>query len=102
MAFGDRAEPKDAYDLVYVIRHIPGRGAAIAERLRAHAARDQGTVSRALSLLARDFDGPDGLGPSRAADFTLATPQDRDADAADAHGFVDDLLRAARSLGLAF
>jgi hypothetical protein len=100
LAFGDRAEPKDAYDLVYVIRHTPERGHAIAERLRAHAEHDHDTVSRALALLARDFDAPDNLGPSRAADFMLAAPQDRDADAADAHGFVDDLLLAARNLGL--
>lgn len=100
LAFGDRGEPKDAYDLVYVIRHTPRRGAAVAERLRAHAERHHDTVLRALGLLARDFDAPDGLGPSRAADFMLAAPQDRDADAADAHGFVDDLLVATRSLGL--
>lgn len=94
LAFGDRGEPKDAYDLVYVIRHTRGRGSAIAERLRAHAQGHAEIVERAMTLLARDFDAPDGLGPSRAADFILAAPENRDADAADAHGYVDDLLRA--------
>lgn len=96
LAFGDRAEPKDAFDLVYVIRHTAGRGAAIAERLRQHAANHPGIVERAVLLLARDFDGPDGFGPGRTADFALSDLKRRDDDAADAHGHVDDLLRAFR------
>jgi hypothetical protein len=94
LAFADRGGPKDAYDLVYVLRHTPGRGQAVAARLREHAARNPDVVARALELLARDFDGPDGLGPGRAADFMLTDPDQRAADAADAHGFVDDLVRA--------
>lgn len=97
LAFADRGEPKDAYDLVYVIRHTPGRGAAVAGRLREHADNHPDVVARALDLLARDFDAPDALGPSRAADFMLADPAQREGDAADAHGFVDDLLRAYRT-----
>jgi hypothetical protein len=72
----------------------------IAERLRTHAEHHGEIVDRALALLARDFDAPDGLGPGRAADFVLADETDRDADAADAHGFVNDLLRAAARRGL--
>lgn len=99
LAFGDRGEPKDAYDLVYVIRHTPGRGRAIAERLATHAERYASIVQRALRLLARDFDGPDGLGPTRAAGFAIAEPAARgelDDAAADAQGYVDDVLRTAR------
>jgi len=104
LAFGDRGEPKDAYDLVYVIRHSPGRGRAIAERLATHAEHHASIVQRALCLLARDFDGPDGLGPTRAAGFAIAEPAapgELDDAAADAQGYVDDVLRAARGLGLA-
>lgn len=101
LAFGQRGEPKDAYDLVYVIRHTPGRGVTIAERLGSHAERHALIVARALDLLARDFDAPDGLGPSRAADFMLADPAEVEAAAADAHGYVDDLLRACGERGLA-
>ncbi len=103
LAFGDRGEPKDAYDLVYVVRHSPGRGRAIAERLATHAERHASIVARAIRLLARDFDGPDGLGPTRAAGFTIAEPAapgELDDAAADAQGYVDDVLRAARGLGL--
>lgn len=97
LAFGDRGEPKDAYDLVYIIRHTPGGGAAIASRLARHTAGHAPAVARALSLLARDFDRPDGIGPVRTAQFTVVDPTIRDAlddGAADAHGFVDDLLSA--------
>lgn len=52
LAFGDRAEPKDAYDLVYVIHHTLGRGQAIAERLSGHAGEHRPIVVRALALLA--------------------------------------------------
>lgn len=101
LAFGDRAEPKDAYDLVYVIRHSPGRGgAAIAERLASHAERHAVIVTRALELLQRDFDAPDGIGARRAAEFTIANSTELDDAAADAHGFVDDLLRMTRDRGL--
>lgn len=103
LAFGDRAEPKDAYDLVYVIRHIPGGYRTIADRLARHAEGDAPIVARALDLLARDFEGPDGIGPGRAARFTLpepADPDELDSAAADAHGYVDDLLTAARELGI--
>jgi hypothetical protein len=103
LAFGDRGEPKDAYDLVYVIRHTPGRGHAVAERLARHADAHGQIVARALGLLARDFDAPDGLGPARAARFTLAEsadPNELNDASADAHGYVDDLLAASRQLRL--
>ncbi len=100
LAFGDRAEPKGAYDLVYVIRHTPGRGTVIAERLRLHAQLHTEIVVRALRLLNRDFNTPDNIGPRRAAAFTITADADLDDAAADAHGFVDDLLRATARLGL--
>ena len=101
LAFGDRGEPKDAYDLVYVIRHIRGRGQAIAERLAGHAEHHKPIVARSLGLLARDFDGPDAIGPVRAARFTIAEPagqEELENAAADAYGYVDDLLSATDRL----
>lgn len=103
LAFGDRAEPKDAYDLVYVIRLAPGGASSIAERLADHAKTDRAVVAKALTLLRRDFEHLDGPGPVRAASFTLldsASPDERDEAIADAHGVADDLLRAADALGL--
>lgn len=99
-AFGDRAEPKDAFDLVYVIRRWPGGAEAIADRLAGHAEHHHDVVRAALELLARDFGSPDLIGPLRAAEFEGATRTDTDEAAADAHGYVDDLLRACRRRGL--
>lgn len=103
LAFGDRAEPKDAYDLVYVIRHTVGHGPVIAQRLVEHANTNRSIVERALDLLARDFDELDHLGPVRAARFSVpeSAPQDElDNATADAHGYVQELLSASRKLGL--
>jgi len=103
LAFGQRGEPKDAYDLVYVIRHTPGGGRAIAERLAGHSERHDPIVEQALGLLTRDFQPPDGLGPGRTAEFAVvrpAAPGELDNAAADAHGYVDDLLGACGELNL--
>ncbi len=103
LAFGDRGEPKDAYDLTYVIRGTPGGPRAIADGLKQHAEDHAETVQEALGLLHRDFDGPDAIGPQRAARFAVPTSAPRyeiDNQAADAHGFVDDLLSKCRDLGL--
>ncbi len=100
LALGDRGEPKDAYDVVYVIRHTPRGATAIAERLAHHAENHPEIVTRALGLLARDFDTPDDIGPRRAADFIATDGAELDDDAADAHGYMNDLLRATGRLGL--
>ncbi len=100
LAFADRGEPKDAYDLVYVLRGAPGGADAVADRLATHTAENPAIVKQALDLLARDFADPDSLGPARAAEFALVEPTDLDDDAADAHGHVDDLLAGCRARGL--
>ena len=94
LAFGDRIEPKDAYDLVYVVRGTTGGVEAVAARLREHAARHAEIVKQALGILRRDFATIDHIGPQRAAEFAYLDQSDRDNAAADAHGVVDDLLRA--------
>jgi predicted nucleotidyltransferase len=99
-AFADRAEPKDAFDLVYVIRRWPGGAEVIADRLARHAEHHLDVVRAALELVARDFGSPDLIGPLRMAEFEGAIGTERDEAAADAHGYVDDLLRACRRRGL--
>lgn len=98
LAFSDRAEPKDAYDLVYVLRYAGGRTAAIAEQLRRHAATSPTIVNQAIDALARDFADPADIGPRRAAQFAVIDPAEVDNAAADAHGYIDDLLRAFRGI----
>lgn len=96
LAFGDRAEPKDAYDLIYVLRATEGAPVSVADRLARHAQQHGGIVDRALDLLVRDFSEAQALGPQRAASFEVIDPEEHDAAAADVHGYVDDLLGACR------
>lgn len=95
-AFADRSEPKDAFDLTYVIRGTPGGAAEVAAKLTEHAATHQEIVDEAITFLARDFETPEHLGPRRAADFDHVDGDDLEADAADAHGYVADMIKAYR------
>jgi hypothetical protein len=99
LAFNDRGEPKDAFDLVYVLRRWPGGIPDIVERLAPHVGTDAGIVGEALGKLASDFDSTESHGPLRAAEFDGERGDDLDAGAADAHGYVDDLLRQCRRRG---
>lgn len=96
-AFADRGEPKDAYDLVYVLRRWPGGVSGIADRLASHAKKHPAIVQDALGKLANDFATTASHGPRRAAAFHAAGREDLDEATADAHGYVDDLLRACRT-----
>lgn len=100
LAFGDRAEPKDAFDLIYVLRRWPGGVSDIVERLEQHSKRNKAVVEDALRRLARDFADPETLGPRRVAEFEGAAGKDLDAVTVDAHGYVDDLLKASQGRGL--
>jgi hypothetical protein len=83
-----------------VIRRWPGGVEAIVDRLAGHTEHHHDVVSAALELLVRDFGSPDLIGPLRMAEFEGATGTERDEVAADAHGYVDDLLGACRRRGL--
>ncbi len=79
LAFQDRQENKDAYDLVYTLLNYPG-GPAGAGRVAADteiASLPQ--VVNALDLLQRRFETTDHDGPVAHATF-LGDPQDTDAD----------------------
>ena len=96
LAFADRSEPKDAFDLIYLIRGTEDGSVAVAEKLKEHAASHREVVDDAVAFLARDFETPTHIGPRRAAAFDYIDGDDLDAAAADAHGYVDDLLDAYR------
>jgi hypothetical protein len=98
LAFADRGEPKDVFDLVYVLRRWPAGIADIVERLAGHANEHRAVVGDALEKLASDFAAPDSIGPLRVVEFEGAVGDD---DAvADAHGFVADLLDLCCARGL--
>lgn len=100
LAFADRGEPKDAYDLVYMLRRWPDGLGDIADRLVGHAARHPDIVQDALRKLANNFATIDGLGPRRAASFERDAGDELVEAAADAHGYLDDLLRTCSRRGL--
>jgi hypothetical protein len=97
LAFHDRGEPKDAFDLIYVLRRWPGGISDIVERAGSHFETERAIVEEALAKLASDFSSPESHGPLRAAEFDGDAGGDLDAGAADAHGYVDDLLRQCRN-----
>lgn len=65
-----------------------------------HASQHDGIIARALTDLSRDFREPTNHGPMRAAAFDTLRAGELDDAAADAHGYVDDLLRRCRAAGL--
>lgn len=72
LAFGNRAENKDAYDLLYIWN---GLGVAdIAANLA--SLQPDTNVERALDVLERDFLVHDGPGPVGAACFVTGGPND--------------------------
>ena len=90
LAFVNRSETKDAYDLVYVLRNY-GRGVSeVAEHLR--PLLYDADAKKALGVLRDDFQDHDALGPIAVSSFQ-GTPDDDDIRA-DVVGLVGDLLRA--------
>lgn len=98
-AFHDRGEPKDAFDLVYVLRRWSEGISGVVERIGAHFKTDPAIIGEALGKLASDFASPENHGPLRAAEFDGDVGDGLDAAAADAHGYVDDFLRQCRRRG---
>lgn len=64
LALADRDEPKDAYDIIYVLRHWPHGITDIADRIARHATDHSEVIERALKSLTSDFAEPDSLGPA--------------------------------------
>jgi len=88
LAFDQRGENKDAYDLYFVIRNY-GSGVDDVSRYLGPLLKEEET-QKALEILNRNFSEPDGVGPSRVARFLYEGP-DPDLQA-DVAGFVRELL----------
>ena len=88
LAFRQRGENNDAYDLYFMIRNY-GRGVdGVYECLKPFL--NEPETRQALEILQRDFSDPDQTGPSRVAQFLYAGPhEDLQADVV---GFVRELL----------
>jgi hypothetical protein len=88
LAFDNRGENKDAYDLYYVVRNYGSGPTDVAAKLR--PLLDDADAQRALEILKRDFSDPDAIGPMRVATF-LRGANDDDLQA-DVVGFIGQLL----------
>ena len=89
LAFRNRGENKDAYDLYYVLRYYGSGVDDVADHLRPLLV--DVTAQSALTILREDFGDHDGLGPRRAAAFLNAGQPDDDTQA-DVVGFAAQLL----------
>jgi hypothetical protein len=89
LAFDNRGENKDAYDLFYVIRNYGAGVDNVAAKL--HPLLDDAEAQKAIDILRRDFADPEGVGPMRVADFVTGGPDD--VIQSDVVGFVRNLLR---------
>lgn len=88
LAFGNRTEPKDAYDLFYVWRAV-----GVGEVARCLAAlKPSYFVDDALSVIGRDFWDHEGPGPVEAARFIARRLDDE--IQADVVGYARQLLRS--------
>ena len=88
LAFDDRGENKDAYDLFYVIRNFGVGVEEVADAIRPLLG-DESSI-QSIEILRRDFLDHDTLGPRRVAEFLSSGPDD--ATQADVVGFVGALL----------
>ena len=86
LAFGNRTENKDAYDLFYIWNGI---GVANIARILTSLQPDS-NLDRALLILERDFLSHDGPGPVGAAHFITGGPDDN--VQADVSGQAQSLL----------
>jgi hypothetical protein len=88
LALRGRGENKDAYDLVYLLRHHPAGIGGIAARLKPLLGEPE--AREAIGYLDEDFATIDSIGPIRAAEF-IHDARNEDAEA-DAWGAARDLL----------
>ncbi len=99
LAFRNRGEGKDAYDLFYVLKHHVDRPEGIAAGLASVRANDPAepeAIEDAVQVLRDDFSVANGTGPKRAGAFLS---DGREADvAADVVAHVAVLLREIERL----
>jgi len=88
LAFANRGENKDAYDLYYVVRNY---GTSVADLLPfLTRLLDEPEAQEAIAVLRRDFLVHDAIGPRRTAEFIFGSRDD--ATQADVVSFVAQLL----------
>lgn len=92
-ALANRSEPKDAYDIDYVLANWPLGIDDISQRARALLEVSQQDVEGCLDILERDYETIDHQGPRLRASFSAGDPE---VLAADALGRVLDFVERVR------
>jgi len=88
LAFSDRGEPKDAYDLYYVARNYGAGPHEIANALL--SLRDHPLANKAIEILRRDFMDVENVGPHRVGAFLRRSDEDLRADVV---AFIGEVVR---------
>lgn len=88
LAFKNRGENKDAYDLFYLLRHFGTGIEDVVARLVPLLGDPE--AEEAMAVLERDFADLDGIGPRRVAEFLRGARDDE--LQADVRGLVLDLV----------
>ncbi len=91
LAFRNRAEPKDAYDLHYNLKNWKNGLEDIVERVSRLS--DHSVVSDALGLLREDFASIDSIGPASIDRFLSGVDSNNDDLRADISGIVLEFCR---------
>ncbi|WP_343074804.1 nucleotidyl transferase AbiEii/AbiGii toxin family protein [Phytoactinopolyspora alkaliphila] len=95
-----RREPKDWYDIAFMLLHDQYGGPAAAELVNTRFAADlKGEVTTALRDLAANFAVPAAQGPSAYVDQLLVDHPDFDADVATADAMTA-VQKFCRNLGV--
>ena len=94
-ALDGRMKEKDAYDIWFLLKNLPGGAAAIGAAIQAYIREPE--VEHALEVLAEKFASPDHFGSRAVADFLdPADPNERAFLARDAYERIQSFLRAAQ------
>lgn len=88
LAFDGRGEGKDAYDLFYVLQNYGAGVEDVATKLRSLVTDAE--AQKALSVLRRDFQALESVGPRRVAEFMIGGADSN--VQADVVGYVRQLL----------
>ena len=95
LAFHQRGENKDAYDLYFVIRNYGSGIDEVCECLS--PLLKEAETKSALEILSRDFVDPYSIGPSRVAQFQYNEPNPE--LQADVAGYIRELLDKCSKVG---
>jgi len=68
LALDGRGEPKDAYDLVYVLRYYKEGPESVVQEIRQEE-REQPSFQHAIATLRNHFGKPEQNGPAKYANF---------------------------------